>query len=285
MENNQYIKNGDKILCSFSLFRNKEKKLDKAMEFYKKALKKFFRNKDFLNYAILSEKIADEYLKINNDINALTNYKNAQNYYLDIDINKFINITINKIIPLYIENNNLINIGKSYYKLAQLYKDNIHIPEISDYFKKAITYLEIEKSHELLSCHIDFTFYLIDCNNIDNAIYILEEIINQMCKSNMLLLRVNVYVFLFLLCIMTKNDIVFLKQKFNKYCEISYKFINYPGHKFIELLIETYENNDINNFTDLIYEYDKTYKLRPREVKLLVIVKNNLKLNNGIDLE
>ena len=84
------------------------------MIFYKKAFDEFIKKDNFLNYAILSEKIGDEYLKINNVITALNYYKNAQKNYLNMDIDKYINITIIKIIPSYIENNNIKNIGKSY---------------------------------------------------------------------------------------------------------------------------------------------------------------------------
>ena len=146
--------------------------------------------------------------------------------------------------------------------------------------------MEIEKSHELLSCYIDFTYYLLECVNIDNAIYNLEQIISQMSESKLLLYRINTYIFLYLLCIMTKNDIIFLKQELNKYCELIYRFINYQYHihKLIEQLAITYENNDIDNFIDLIYEYDKIYKIKPLEVKLLLIIKNKLISINKIDL-
>ena len=254
------------------------------MIFYKKAFDEFIKKDNFLNYAILSEKIGDEYLKINNVITALNYYKNAQKNYLNMDIDKYINITIIKIIPSYIENNNIKNIGKSYYEIAKLYKDNIHNTQINEYFKQAIIYLEIEKSNELLSCYIDFTYFLLECGNIDNAIYNLKKIISQMSESNLLLYRINTYIFLYLLCIMAKDDIILLRQELNKYCELIYRFINYPGNKFIEQLIITYENNNIENFIDLIYEYDKIYKLKPLEVKLLLIVKNKLILINKINL-
>lgn len=284
MENNYNISCGNKILRSFSLFTNREEKLDKAMNFYRKAFKEFIEKKDFWNYAILSEKIGDEYLKINNSINALSNYKNAQKYYSNMDIDKFISLTIDKIIPLYIDTNNVKNIGKCYYALAKLYKDDIHNTETEDYFEKAISYLEIDKSSELLSCHIDFTHYLLDRGNIDYAICNLEQIINQMCESTMLLFKVNEYMFLLSLCIMTKEDFILLQKKIDEYCELNYKFINFPGYKLIEYLIKVYEDNDIDKFTDYVCEYDKNYKLKPQEVKLLLIVKNKLKSNYEVDL-
>jgi hypothetical protein len=284
MENNHYVICGDKILSSFSLFLNKERKLDKAMKFYTKACKEFIKNRDFLNYANLSEKIGDEYSKIIHYIHALNYYKNAQKYFLNIDVDKYINITVNKIIPLHIENNNIEDIGKSYYELAKLYKDDNYNSEIFNYFKKAITYLQTNNSQELLNCYIDFTYYLLDCGNIDDAIYYLEQIINRMCESNLLLFRVNTYIFLYLLCIMTNDDIILLKRELNKYCKVVYKFINFPGHKLIDQLTKKYEDNDIDNFITLIYEYDKIYNLKPREVKLLVVIKNNLTINNEVVL-
>jgi tetratricopeptide (TPR) repeat protein len=284
MENNHYVICGDKILSSFSLFLNKERKLDKAMKFYTKACKEFIKNRDFFNYANLSEKIGDEYSKIIHYIHALNYYKNAQKYFLNIDVDKYINITVNKIIPLHIENNNIEDIGKSYYELAKLYKDDNYNSEIFNYFKKAITYLQTNNSQELLNCYIDFTYYLLDCGNIDDAIYYLEQIINRMCESNLLLFRVNTYIFLYLLCIMTNDDIILLKRELNKYCKVVYKFINFPGHKLIDQLTKKYEDNDIDNFITLIYEYDKIYNLKPREVKLLVVIKNNLTINNEVVL-
>jgi alpha-soluble NSF attachment protein len=286
MEANHYVISGDKMLssCSCSFFSNRKKKLDKAMKFYTKACKEFIEKRDFVNYAKLSEKIGDEYLKIMDYINVLNYYKNAQKYFLNIDVDKYINITVNKIIPLYIENNHIEDIGKSYYELAKKYTYINYNGKIHDYFKKAIIYLEIEKSHELINCHIDFTYYLLDCGNIDDAIYYLEQIINRMCESNLLLFRVNTYIFLYLLCIMTKDDIVLIKRELNKYCELIYRFIKFPGHKLIEQLIKIYEDNDIDKFINLIYEYDKIYNLKPREVKLLLVIKNKLKTNKEVNL-
>lgn len=284
MEKNHHVILGNKILSSFSLFLNNRRKLNKAMKFYTNASKEFIKNRDFFNYANLSEKIGDEYSKIIHYIHALTYYNNAQKYFLNLDVDKYINITVNKIIPLYIKNNNIEDIGKSYYELAKLYKDDNYNSEIFNYFKKAITNLQTANSQELLNCYIDFAYYLLDCVNIDDAIYYLEQIINRMCESNLLLFRVNTYIFLYLLCIMTKDDIVLLKIELNKYSEIIYKFVKFPGHNLIEQLTKKYEDNDIDNFITLIYEYDKIYNLKPREVKLLVVIKNNLKIKNEVYL-
>lgn len=64
MDSNHWIKSGDKILNAFFTFESKESKLERALASYRKALKNFIESKDYLNYALLSEKIGDEYYKL-----------------------------------------------------------------------------------------------------------------------------------------------------------------------------------------------------------------------------
>lgn len=284
MDNYFYVKTGNKVLRSFSLFMDKEEKLEKAMVHYKKALSEFIENQDFLNYSILSEKIGDEYFKINDIDSAQKQYENAQKHYLTLDIDKYFNITINKIIPLYIKNNNIKNIGKAYCQLAKLTACDKEHEKTIDYYQKAVSYLETEKCYDLLNCYTDFTYYLLNYGDIDSASYYIKLIIKYMADSNLLVYKANEYIFMFLLCVMSKNDTILVKKKIAKYCDMVHRFNDSAYCKLIENLNETYENNNIDKFSDLIYEYDKLYKLKPHEVKLLLNIKKNIISNNEVDL-
>lgn len=284
MDKNYNVSRGDKILHSFSLFSDKETKLEKAMDYYKKASTEFIEKQDFLSYSVLAEKLGDEYFKINEVDSALRHYKNAQKYYLNLDTDKYLSVTINKIIPLYTENNDIKNIGKTYHQLAKLIKDDDDHEKTIDYFQKAVGYLETEKSHDLLSCYTDFTYYLLDYGDVDYASHYIELIIEQMSDSTLLVYRASEYIFMFLLCTMTKNDSVLVKKKLDEYCELVHRFIDSPTCRLIEKLNETYENNDVDKFTDLVHEYDVIYKLKPHEVKLLLNIKKNIQSNCEVDL-
>ena len=284
MDKNYYINRGDKILSSFSLFSDREAKLDKAMDYYKKASTKFIENQDFWNFSLLAEKIGDEYFKINDTIVALEYYTNAQKYYLNLNIDKYLDITINKIIPLHIENNNVKKIGNAYHQLAKLLKGSSEHEKIIGYFQKAISYLETEKSHDLLNCYTDFTYYLLNNGDINCAMHYIELIIEQTTDSALLVYRAIEYIFMYLLCAMTTNDTILVKKKLDEYCELVPRFIDSPSCKLIENLNETYENNDIDKFTDFVYEYNLIYKLKPCEVTLLLKIKKNIKSNSEIDL-
>jgi tetratricopeptide (TPR) repeat protein len=284
MNNNYNIDQGDKILKSFSFFNDKEKKLEKAMDYYKKALVEFIENKDFVSHSILAEKIGDEYLKINDKNVALANYKNAQKFFENHDVDKYVSITINKIIPLYIENEQLRDIGKNYHQLAKLTIDDDDNEQTMNYFDKAVAYLETEKSHDLLNCYKDFTYYLLDQKNIDTAIHYITLIIKFMADNLILVYQATEYVFLFLLCILTKGDCVLVRKKIEEYSDLINVFINSPKHKLIEALNETCENNDIDKFIDVVEKYDDMYKLKPHEIKLLLLIKKNIQSNCNVDL-
>jgi len=282
-----YIHKGDKILNSFSFFTDRITKLDNAINYYKQALKDFIIKCDFLNYALLAEKIGDEYIKIGDNYNGLKYYNLSEKKYIELDVEKYSNLIINKIIPLYIEDNKITYIAKSYYNLAKITRDdNNHIKTV-DYFENAIRYYQSEQSIEIKDCYKDYANYLLDYGNIDYALKYLDLIIQLYLNNNTASLYsyfVDDYILLYILSVWTKNDTVLAKRKIDEYCELAPRFINSQIHKFIVGLQEIIENNDLDSFIEHITNYDLIKKLKPREVKLLLIIKKNFNFENTVDL-
>jgi tetratricopeptide (TPR) repeat protein len=284
MDKNYNITQGDKILSSFSFFTDKEEKLDRAMDYYKKASKEFIEKQDFMSYSLLAEKIGNEFFKIDDKSLALTHYKNAQKYYLNLDIDKYLDVTINKIIPLYIENSDIKNLGKTYHQLAKLTKSDGKHEKTIEYYQLAVSYLETENSHDLFDCYTDYVNYLLDYGDINCASRYIELIINYVSDSRLLVYKASKYIFLFLLCAMTKNDTVLVKKKLDEYCELMHRFAGSAQCKLIENLNEAHETNDVDKFTDLVYEYNVIYKFNPHEVNLLLNIKKKIQSNCETDL-
>jgi hypothetical protein len=283
MENNYNFQKGNKILNSFSIFNDKEIKMNKAMTYFKIALREFVEKTDFLSYAELSEKIGDKYIKINNNYDALQYYKNAQKHYLTQDSTKFINLTIDKIIPLCIEKNDIAAVGKYYYQIAKLCKDEGD-QYTKQYFDNALKYLESEKNSDLYNCYIDYAIFLMESNDIDSAIYYLEQIMIYIDDKPILIFGVGKYIFLILLCYLSKGDIVLTKRKLDEYCDKYSIFIDSIQHKLIIKLIQSYDENDIDKYSTDLFEYNQIKKLDKIEVGLCITIKNNMLADNEVDL-
>lgn len=283
MEHNYNFQKGNKILNSFSIFNDKEIKMDKALTYFKIALREFVEKADFVNYAELSEKIGDEYIKINNNYDALQYYKNAQKHYLSHNSTKFIDLTINKIIPLCIEKSDIVSVGKYYYQIAKICKDEGD-QCTKQYFDDALRYLESEKNSDLYNCYNDYVIFLIESNDINLAIHYLEQIMKYIDDTPLLIFGIGKYIFLALLCCLAKDDIVLTKRKLDEYCDKYFRFSDSMQHKLILKLIESYDECDIDKYSAELFEYNQTKKLDKTEVGLCLTIKNNISANNEVDL-
>jgi hypothetical protein len=283
MNKNYNFEKAEKILNAFSFFANKETKMEKAMEYYKKALRDYILLNDYLSYAVLSEKIGDEYIKLKDEYNALCHYKNAEKYYFKLDVDKFTDIVNQKIIPLEFEKTNLREIAKLYEKMAICLKDYNH-EKTPEYFEKAIEYFTMENSPDLIRCYKEYIGYLLEKDQINLCVKYLDLLIRKMSETQIFFLNVCDHIFTLLLCVLVKGDTVLLDKKIQEYCDISNTFANSQKFKFILDIKETYENNQVDEFIKKSKEYDELNTLKTYEVKLLLKIKEKMLLNDEIDL-
>lgn len=283
MDSNYWVKSGNKILNAFFTLESKESKLERALASYRQALNNFIESKDYLSYALLSEKIGDEYYKLANDFDALTHWTNAQTHYANFDADSYLEISNKKIIPCYVRSGKIDRIAKCYYQIAK--KLNADYDNgASEYYEQAINYYESIGTGELMSCYSDYAYYLLECEQIDKSVTYLEKKINLMMDNNLLSKLVNPFIFTLLLCVLTKNDVVAINNKITEYCNIAYTFIDSREHKFILKITECCESYNMDTFLSTIDEFEQIQKLKPHEVKLLLIIKNNIISANECDL-
>jgi hypothetical protein len=53
------------------------------------------------------------------------------------------------------------------------------LEKLNEYFEKAISYLETEKTNDLLNCYIDFAYYLLNYGDVNCASHYIELIIDD----------------------------------------------------------------------------------------------------------
>ena len=263
---------------------------EKISELYEKAanITKLHNQQLAIDYFIKASKYLE---KSNlNDYKLKTYWDDIATLYLNIDYLKSI-VYKNKVLNWYKIHGNIYGITKTYKDIGTIYKDNKYIKEAFE------VYLEIIKIIELDNKYLDIKKHAV--KQIGELYYMEDSIIDLLTLAKLYInlgydyLKLSLgslcakdYVFNGLLMNIANDDIVETNIVLNKYLDSTHTFINSREHILIENIINAVEMNDHEKISFLASEYDKITPLDKIQIKLLLIIKENIKKNinhNDID--
>lgn len=275
----EHILRGDSVIKKKFTFKSMDEKLEEATVHYNKAIAKFTMNRDYLNLAKTYEKMGDWNVKIDNYVDAVDNYKKSIHNYEQIDLKKYIEVCLEKLIPLYEGKNKIDDMGDVYIKIAKNSNDD----EVYKYFSKALVCFESVNSPKKKTAYMEFAEFLISIENYEEAINVTDKLIAEYMDSYALRLVCSKHEYMNLLCylLIKFDDVIYIQKKIDEYLTIDPSLENKPQYKFIVKLFEICSNPDPDKFTDCVTEYNSTNTLSNTEVSLLLKIKN--KVINAVD--
>lgn len=140
-------------------------------------------------------------------------------------------------------------------------------------YKKMIDYCDIENTAIQKKCVVRFAEILSEVEKYDDAVNVYERLIQESMENHLLRFSVHEYCYMALLCIACKNDTVGVEKKITEYCQINPAFENDYRHKFITEILAAWNENDVDKFTQVTFEFDNLHRLERTCVVLLLRIK------------
>lgn len=156
---------------------------------------------------------------------------------------------------------------------AELYDKDGNSEMALQCYKKMIEYCDIENTSIQKKYMVRVAEILAEVEKYDDAIDTYERLIREGMENHLLRFSVHEYCYMALLCVACKNDIVGVEKKITEYCQINPAFENDNRHKFITEILVAWNENDVDKFTQVTFEFDNLHKLERICVVLLLRIK------------
>jgi alpha-soluble NSF attachment protein len=281
---NALMVEAEKKLKSFSLF-SPQAKIEAAMELYDKAAAQFKMTKQWDEAGDAYIKMAECAEKLSNEGEAVAAYTNAAKAYKNGNSKEAIK-TFRIAAEMRMESNQFQQAAKLHQEIAAIEEKNLNIKGAIKAYTDAADCFQSEgsvpsenqallKVAELCAGEEDYV----------RAITIYEKVAAAALESTLLKYSVKDYMFKAALCQLVlcakDGDMKTLEDKLEKYKDQHPAFDGDRSCKLLEACMKAFEDEDVEAFTNHVFNYDKIYKLDNWTASLLLIVKKILK-NGGV---
>lgn len=277
---NDLMQQAEKRLRSFSFF-GAAGKTEAAMELYDKAAAQFKMAQQWDDAGDAYIKMAECAEKINNQLEAVNAYTNAAKAYKNGNIKESIK-TFRIAAEMRMESNQFQQAAKLYQEIGAIEEKNMNMKGAIKAYSDAADCFKSEgsgpsegqallKVADLSASEEDYA----------RAISIYEKVANNALESTLLKYSVKDYLFKASLCQLVlcakSQDMKVLEDKLDGYKCLHPAFDGDRSCKLIEQCAKAFEDDDVDAYTDVVFAYDKLYKLDNWTASLLLIVKKILK--------
>lgn len=209
--------------------------------------------------------------------------------YSSIDKNKSV-IYYEKLINYYTDNGDILKLAKIYQEIAHVYEQMNDFKLCADYLNRAgdIYFAENQK-YEGVKCFDTLSLVLITLNDYEGAISILDIIIEKMSTEKTYFLPKYIFRFLItklVLCVQSGIDDENMEAFREALLTLSNNYVVFDGtleHKLLSNLINVILERNINEYQNLLRDYDYFKKLDNLQIKIFSEIKNKM-IKKEVDL-
>jgi len=226
------------------------------------------------------ERAADAYMKANSSHQAATEYLNASNSYRKTSIPESIR-SLEVASSLYAQDGKFSIAAKNHKNLAELCEKELDFESAITHYEKAADYYDTDNSPiGAKQCRLKVAQYAAERGEYSKAIQIFEQQAKDTLDSRTpmgakdLFLKAGI-------CYLAHDDAVGLRQALGRWKDLSASFDRDREYKFLENLLESYENYDSDQFTNVVTEYNTFATLDSWKINLLAKVKEAIKGGDG----
>jgi len=271
----ELVNKAEKKLKSFSLFSSSGK--EEAVELFDKAAAQFKLNKEWDEAAKVYVRAAHVSEQLKNELEACNFYSNAAKCYKNTSPKDAIR-TFRLAVQLHMESNRFSAAAKIYQAIAELEEKLELIPQAIESYNKAAECFFSEDSqsnaHQML---LKVAHFAARRDDYKKAVEIFEKVATGSLDNRLLIHSVKEYYFkamLCHLCMCAKSlDSSPALEALEKYKDTYPGFDGSREAKLIEGIAGTFQTADVQKFTDIVFQYDRIYKLDNWTTSMLLDIK------------
>jgi len=277
----QYMDEAEKKLKSSgsifsSIFNSSSSKMDDAAELFQKAGNSYKMAKNWTMAGKAFCQAAEIHLKQNTKHEGANMYNEAANSFKKIDPQEALTCLL-KSTDIYIDMGRLVMAAKQYQTIAELYEsDVVDLPNSMIYYEKSADLFKTEENNAAANkCLLKVAQFAAQIENYARAIEIYEQIGTASIENNLLKYGARDHFFragLCHLCIDSLN----CQQAVAKYEGILASFADSRESNFLKQLVSAVDENSLDNFTNVVKEYDSISRLDTWCTTLLLRVKKTI---------
>jgi alpha-soluble NSF attachment protein len=273
---NEWMEKADKKLKSFSLF-NSEAKYEDAADMYIKAANSYKMAKNWDQAAKAYSRAAECQLKLQSKHEAASNYVQAATCLKKVNGEEAVNY-LRTAVDLYTDEGRFSIAAKHQKEIAEYYEEALDHEKALEAYQKAADFYDGEGSTSAAgSCLLKVANFSAQLEKYERAIEIYEQVAKSSLENNLLKWSCKDYFMRAGLCHLCLGDVVSAKRAVEKYRDMDPSFANQRECKFLEQIIAATEDYNVENFTQIVAEYDSISPLDKWKVTLLLRIKNTLK--------
>lgn len=275
----------DKIIKKFIYIGSN--RYEDASEKYNAASNIYKAKKEYQNAIQCMNNELGCYIKLNDAIKINQIHINLGNIYKNLDKEKSL-YYFSKVEKYYDEIGKFEKLVKIYGEMASIYEDINNYEKAVEYFKKASEILQFENQKLAAVRYYEkiVDIYILTSKYSDAA-QTLQNIIELMCDQKSYFSTK--YIFKYLVCQMVlhsqSNEMEYYTKELDKVTNVHTIFNNSSEQILLQSLQRAYVNNNNNEYSRLLKEYDYYKKLDHVVVKLFLDIKKELDDINNLHEE
>lgn len=270
-----------KRLNSFAIF-NKQAKFEDAKELFCAAAVQFKLTRNFVAAADAYVQAAECCLKLDSAFEADNLYvqaakccKNSSEKSGLQDAIRYLKIVSKS----QLSNNKFSSAAKTMKEIAEIYESLDEFSNAVAAYEDAAKYYQAEDSPTTANqCLLKVADIIsVKMEDFRRAAQLYEKVAIDSMDNTLTKWSVKDYFFKALLCQLAVLDASGTRLALDKYKDLNVQFGGSRECKFIEAITEAFAENDIDKFTDVVYEFDNISKLDNWKSKILLTVKLGMK--------
>ncbi|ARF02633.1 SWPV1-016 [Shearwaterpox virus] len=215
-------------------------------------------------------------------MNAASNFVNASKVFKRIDNYEAINCMYNAI-DIYVNKGNFYTAAKCYMDIAEIYdKDLFETDKAIEHYEKASDYYRGDGNNKLSGdCTLRAAMLYVQREEFMKAATMYEQVGYDRVDTELLRYGVKKQFFYAVICNLCV-DIINAKSALDKYKSAYPVFKDFIECKLIEKLLDAYDNEDVDAFTEAIREHDNVSKIEDVMVTMLLRIKKSITENKSL---
>ncbi|KAJ5072153.1 alpha-soluble nsf attachment protein [Anaeramoeba ignava] len=253
------------------------KKFEDACDLFIKAANLFKVDKKWKEAAEAFQSAANCQLKLKSTYETASHLISSAICLLKVDKKSAIEM-YKQAIDYYIEVGRFNMAAKYHKEIAEIYEKERDSSNALAHFQKAADFYSSENSESLAQqCLLKVALYSALMEEYERAINLYEEIGKAYLENNLLKYSAKENFLRAGLCHLARGDLVAAKRGYEQYQEVDITFESQRECKFLGDLITAFEEGDLEQFTNVVFDYDSLSKLDAWKTTILLRVKNKIK--------
>jgi len=252
-------------------------KLDEAYDLYQQAGNSFKLAKCWKEAGEAFERAAKVALKLNEQNDAATQFVNAAKSFKKDYPTEAINC-LKLAVDILTQRGRFHSAATHQKEIAQLYEIELaNIAEAMSAYELAADWYGSEDSKAIAnSCNLKVAEFAGQLEQYEKAISIFEQVASDSLANQLAKWSVKDYFFKSGLCHLCVGDPISGARAFDKYDSMDPSFPQTRESKLLRSLLDAINQEDIEAFTDLVYEFDQLTKLDNWKTSLLLRIKKSI---------